>query len=75
MELNMLSFIKNNELLETFNEIWQKVKYSIKKEFDSESVYTEKIQKLKQNLIMEKGTQIFTIIKYQKKVPNVFVYQ
>ena len=75
MELNMLSFIKNNELLETFNEIWQKVKYSIKKEFDSESVYNEKIQKLKQNLIMEKATQIFTIIKYQKKVPNVFVYQ
>ena len=75
MELNMLSFIKNNELLEKFNEIWQKVKHSIKKEFDSESVYNEKIQKLKQNLIMEKGTQILTIIKYQKKVPNVFVYQ
>ena len=39
----MFSFIKNNELLEKFNEVLEKVKYSIEKEFDSESVYNEKI--------------------------------
>ena len=35
------------------------------------SLYTIKnILKLKENLIMEKLTQIFTIIKYQKKLVN-----
>ena len=29
------------------------------------------IQKLKENLLMEKSKQIFTIIKYQKKAVNV----
>ena len=33
------------------------------------------IWKLKQNLVMEKATQIFTIIKYQKKVLNLFADQ
>ena len=33
------------------------------------------VEKLKENLIMEKSTQIFTIIKYQKKILNLFVYQ
>ena len=31
-----------NELLEKYNEIWEKVKYSIKKQFHSESTYNEK---------------------------------
>ena len=34
----MSFFIKDDELLENYNEIWEKVKNSIKKEFDSESV-------------------------------------
>ena len=38
---------KNYELLEKYNEIWEKVKNSIKKEFDSEPVYNENIWKLK----------------------------
>ena len=41
-ETKYMSFlIKNNELLEKCNEIWEKVKKSIKKEFDSETVYNE----------------------------------
>ena len=32
------------------------------------------IQKLKQNPIMKKPTQMFTIIKYQKKVLSLFLY-
>ena len=35
------------ELLEKFNEIWEKVKNSIKKKFDSELVYNEKYLKAK----------------------------
>ena len=36
-ETKYMSFlIKDDELLEKYNEIWEKVKNSIKKEFDSE---------------------------------------
>ena len=45
-ETKYISFlIKDNELLEKFNEICEKVKSSIKKEFDSEPVYNKKISK------------------------------
>ena len=43
--------------------------------FGSESVYNEKYLKTKIESYMEKSTQIFRIIKYQKKVFNVFAYQ
>ena len=39
--------IKDDELLEKYNEIWEKIKNSIKKEFDSKSVYNEKYLKAK----------------------------
>ena len=45
------------------------------KKFASESVYSEKYLKAKIKFIIEKPNQISTIIKYQKKVLNVFVYQ
>ena len=38
-------FIKDDELLEKYNEIWKKVKNSNKKEFDSELGYNEKYLK------------------------------
>ena len=37
--------IKNNGLLEKYNEIWEKVTNSIKKEFNSEPVYNKKYLK------------------------------
>ena len=43
----MYFLMKDDELLETCNEIWKKVKYSIKKEFDSEPVYNDKHLKAK----------------------------
>ena len=39
--------IKGDELLEKYNEIWEKVKNSIKKEFDSQPAYNEKYLKAK----------------------------
>ena len=43
MKLNICLFlIKNDELLEKFNEIWEKVKNSLQKEFDSEPLCNEK---------------------------------
>ena len=38
----MSLLIKDDDLLEKYNEIWEKVKNSIKKKFDSELVYSEK---------------------------------
>ena len=39
--------IKNKELLEKYNDIWEKVRNSIKKGFDGEPVYNEKYTKTK----------------------------
>ena len=47
MKLNMSFLIKDDELLEKYNEIREKVKNSIKKEFDSKPVYNEKYLKAK----------------------------
>ena len=43
----MFFLIKDDELLEKYNEIQEKVKNSIKKEFNSEPVYNEKYLKTK----------------------------
>ena len=42
LKLNMFFLIKGGELFEKYNEIWKIIKNSIKKEFDSNSVYKEK---------------------------------
>ena len=39
--------MKDGELFEKYNEIWEKVKNDLKKEFDSEPVYSEKYLKAK----------------------------
>ena len=60
-ETNYMSFLmKDDELLEKYNETWKKVKDSFKREFDSKPVYL----KAKKNPITEKSTPIFTIIRY-----------
>ena len=47
-ETKYMSFlIKDDELIEKYNEIWGKIKNSIKKELDSEPVYNEKYLKAK----------------------------
>ena len=38
----MSFLIKDDELLDKYNEIWEKVKSNLKKEFDSEPVYNQK---------------------------------
>ena len=66
--------IKDNELLEKYNEIWEKVKNSIKNELDSEPVYNEEYKKSKikpyngkintnfhDNKIPEKGSQFICL--------------
>ena len=47
-ETKYMSFlIKDDELIEKYNEIWEKVTNIIKKEFDSEPVYNENYLKAK----------------------------
>ena len=41
-DFDMSLLMKDDELLEAYNKIWEKVRNSIKKEFDSEPVYREK---------------------------------
>ena len=41
IKLNICFFIKDDELLEKYNEIGEKVENSTKKEFDSEAMYNE----------------------------------
>ena len=67
----MSFLIKDDEL---FKNIMKLLK-GCQKKFASESVYNEKYLKAKIKFIIEKPKQISTIIKYQKKVLNVFVYQ
>ena len=43
----MYFLIKNDDLLEKYDTIWDKVIVDIKKEFDSEPVYIKKILKTK----------------------------
>ena len=45
----MSFLIKDNEFLEKYNEIWEKVTNSLKKEFDSEPLYHQKYLKAKIN--------------------------
>ena len=39
--------VKDDKLFGKYNEIWEKVKNILKKEFDNEPVYMKKIEKLK----------------------------
>ena len=67
--------IKDDELLEKGNEIWEKILKSIKKEFDSEPLYDEKYLKAKIKSYNEKININFDNDKMQKKILNLFVYQ
>ena len=59
-ETKYMSFlIKDNEMLEKYLEIWDKISKVIKKGFDSEPVYNEKYLKTK-------------IISYEGKINTIF---
>ena len=65
------SLIKDHELLEKYNEIWEKVKNSLKKEFDSEPVYNEK--HLKANIKYYNG-KINTNFQNTKRRFSVYLF-
>ena len=53
----------------------KKLKNSLKKEFDSDLVYSKIYLKGKIIPITEKSTQTFTTIKFQNKILDIFAYQ
>ena len=65
--------IKDNELIEKCNEIWEKVKTILKKEFDSEPVCNERYLKVKIKPYNGKIKYKIIIIKYKKEVFHLFV--
>ena len=78
----MFILIKDNKLLEKYQNIWTKVNISIKKEFDGEPIHVEKYLKTKiislinfqiKSSVNPRG--MFMIIEYLKKVLIAFVYQ
>ena len=74
-KIKYLSFlIKDNKLLEKYNEIQDKVSKFVEKIFDSEHIYNGKYLKTKIKSYERKINTIFIIKKCQKKVLLVFVY-
>ena len=73
MNLNVF-LIKNDKLVEKYNDIWDKVNNTIKKRFDSEPVYNKKYLRTKIRSYESKISTNFhdNKIKYQKKVLNAF---
>lgn len=62
----MSLLIKDDELLKTFNKIWDKVSSSVKKVFNSEPAYNETFQKAS-------PMQSFKIVEYLKELLSKFV--
>ena len=60
----MFFWIKYNDLLETYNTIWDKVSVDIKREFDSKPLYSKEYLKKKNLAVMK--LQIFTRKKFQR---------
>ena len=54
----MYFLIKDDELLEKHNQIWEKVKNTIKEKFDSKPVYNEK--NLKTKILQRKNQHKFS---------------
>ena len=62
----MYFLIENDELLEKYNSIWDKVSADMKKEFNSEPVYNKEFFKIKIKSHGDEVTEFF-----DKKIPEV----
>ena len=70
----MFFLIKNDELLEKYNEIWDKVSKVIKKGFDSNPEYNDKYLKNKIKSYVRKTNTHFHDNKVPKKALKTFSY-
>ena len=60
----MYVLIEDDDLLEKYNTIWDKISANIKKEFGSKPVYDKNFLKTKIKYCMALKLQIFTIKKF-----------
>ena len=67
--------IKDNELLEKYNDIWEKLSSSIANGLDSKPAHNEIYLKTKIKSYEVKTNASSMIIKWQNNVVNVFVYR
>ena len=68
MKLDMSFLIKDEELLDVYNKIQNRVSNLMKKEFDSELVHNKKYLRAKIKFYNNK-TPIFEIMEYPRKIP------
>ena len=61
--------IEDGELLEKYNDVWNKVSNSVKKEFDTKPIYNKKFLKTK-----KKSYGVETTDFYDKEMPKVGLY-
>ena len=64
--------IANDDSLEKYNTVWDKVSADIKKELDSESVYNKNLLKTKINIMVMKF-HIFTIKNFLRWILIILV--
>ena len=72
-ETKFMFFMKQNELLKKYNNVWEQVTSIIYKYFESSPVCKEKYIRTKIIPVIENSTQIFMTTRYQKKVLKLFV--
>ena len=62
--MDVLFFIEDDELLQRYNIIWNKISTNIKKEFDSEPVYSKRFLKTKTKSYRDEATDF-----HNKEIP------
>ena len=65
---NMSFLIKDDSVLNKYNEIWDKIKEKLSIKFHSKPVYDQKYIKVKKENFTLKLKQTFYVIKYQKEI-------
>ena len=63
----MSFMVKDDDVLDKYNETWYKIKEKLNIKFHSESVYDDKYIKTKEREFDGVIKQTFQVIKYQKK--------
>ena len=63
-------------LLQKYNDVWNKVSKSIKKQFDSQLIYNKRFSEKKKNKTYGNDTtDFFTIKQFLKQALTILVYQ
>ena len=70
---NVSFLLKDDSVLDKYNEIWDKIIEKLSIKFHSEPVYDKKYLKAKVRELMVRLKQTFQVMKYQKKIYIILV--